>query len=253
MDRIEAESYAGEWDTRSVEVHCGEEIADERSDEEVGTVRPKDVPVELMHMLRVNRLRNRGWSIRDETKWNLRLGTLLLEAVPVDVINLIRQDLPTRPERWTGEFILRKLWETGLSWMTQEGSEESLFYHYLSFLANPGKTETLGILQAKLHWWAKAKKFFRAGRHSSIWIGGRKECLALHNMLGSLLRARSIEKEPVMGQLWSAFEEYYLGFYCLDLVTNWILNFSILAMTIKMSRAKWSDQSEDEEEYKYLT
>ena len=41
--------------------------------------------------------------------------------------------------------------------------------------------------------------------------------------------------------------ELYLGFYCLDLVMNWILNLSILVMTIKMSRARWSDQSDHEE------
>ena len=36
------------------------------------------------------------------------------------------------------------------------------FYYYLNFLVNPGKTEPLGIMHAKLCWWAKAKEILQS-------------------------------------------------------------------------------------------
>ena len=37
----------------------------------------------------------------EEKVWNLRLGPLLLEAVPIEVINMIQEDR-LDPEEWTG-------------------------------------------------------------------------------------------------------------------------------------------------------
>ena len=102
-----------------------------------------------------------------EKVWNLRLGPLLLEAVPIEVINMIQEER-LDPEEWTGEYVLRKLWESGLTWMTKYGLRKDLISRlttaYMQYARNPGAVETVGILYWKLCWWRAAKKFLEGSQ-----------------------------------------------------------------------------------------
>ena len=62
----------------------------------------------------------------EQRAWNLRLGLLLLEAIPIEAINLIQEE-QLEPEEWTGEYVLMKLWESGLTWMSKYGLKRELF------------------------------------------------------------------------------------------------------------------------------
>ena len=54
-----------------------------------------------------------------ENCWNMRLGPLLLEAVSAEIINMIQEE-KRDPETWTGAYVLKKLWESGLAWLSMQ-------------------------------------------------------------------------------------------------------------------------------------